>query len=122
MRLLISLVSFFCLVKALPTTNSKPALSQNGKLFNAVAQELSLRDERNGDHKPRVILYSQNRAQVNGKPLSLLPLVEQDTGITHIIISSLHIDRMPGDIYLNDDPPHAPVYQSLVCFDLVQLS
>jgi len=100
-------------------TVSKPTRSHNGNLFDAVARELSHPGESNNVHKPRVIMYSQNRAQVNGKPLSLLPLIEQNTGITHIIISSLHIDRKPGDIYLNDDPPHAHVYESLVCLLLL---
>ena len=114
MRVFLLLVSLCWLVEAFPGIYSKPLLSQNGRLFNAVAQELSLRDVGNSIHKPRVIMYSQHRSQVNGKPLSLLPLIEQDTGITHIIISSLHIDRKPGDIFLNDDPPHMPVYESLV--------
>jgi len=123
MRFIFPLISLLYFVKASPTPNSKSTLSQNGKLFNAVAQELSLRDESASVHKPRVIMYSQHRSQVNGQPLSLLPLIDQNTGITHIIISSLHIDRKPGDIYLNDDRPQAPIYKDLVClFHLIFLT
>lgn len=42
--------------------------------------------------------------------MSMLPLVENPTGVTHIIIAALHLNEEPGHITLNDDPPENAVY------------
>jgi chitinase len=55
---------------------------------------------------PRVILYHQtHHAPNNGPPVSLLPLITNNCGVTHVIIASIHINEGPGNITLNDDPP-----------------
>jgi hypothetical protein len=77
---------------------------------------------RNGSHwphVPRLILYVQNQANVDGSPLSLLPLLEEKTRVTHIIVSSFHVNRAPHPITLNDDPPDSEKYDNLVCGLLV---
>ncbi|KAG9245160.1 hypothetical protein BJ878DRAFT_410679, partial [Calycina marina] len=70
----------------------------------------STRHEDASGSKLRVILSTQSHATVDGSSLSLLPLVEQNTGITHIIVSSLRLDKRPEGMYLNNDPPGASVY------------
>lgn len=61
---------------------------------------------------PRLILYHQTLHR-HGKPVSLLPLIQRRTGITHVIIAALHLNDRPGHITLNDDPPDAPKYDFL---------
>lgn len=58
---------------------------------------------------PRVVLYHQTHHGPNdGPPVSLLPLIANNTGITHIIIAAIHINEGPGNITLNDHPPDHP--------------
>ncbi|KAK0112434.1 hypothetical protein ONS96_001675 [Cadophora gregata f. sp. sojae] len=57
------------------------------------------------EHKrniPRLIVYVQTFRTPDGKPLSLLPLLEHQTGITHVILASVHLHEKPGEIRLND--------------------
>ncbi|KAK3114349.1 hypothetical protein LTR53_007436 [Teratosphaeriaceae sp. CCFEE 6253] len=60
-------------------------------------------------HRPRVVLYAQTHHQHhNGPPVSLLPLLTNSTGVTHIIIAAIHLNDGPGNITINDDhPDHA---------------
>src|SRR4051794_22054899 len=106
--LLLSLLPY---VDPLPT---RPSISRVGPIFNTISQELHQRDDTHEQHTPRLILYVQNQAYVDGTPLSLLPLLEEHTRVTHILISSFHVNRVPGDITLNDDPPSSPIYDKLV--------
>nr|POE64916.1 acidic endochitinase [Quercus suber] len=63
---------------------------------------------------PRVILYHQtHHGPNNGPPISLLPLITQNTGITHVIIAAIHINADPTALTLNDDPPTAPKFAPL---------
>ncbi|EMC99495.1 glycoside hydrolase family 18 protein [Baudoinia panamericana UAMH 10762] len=51
----------------------------------------------------RVILYHQTHHGPNdGPPVSLLPLLTNNTGVTHIIIAAIHVNGEPGNITLND--------------------
>lgn len=43
----------------------------------------------------------------------MLPLVHNNTGITHVIIAAFHLNADPGHITLNDDPPAHPMYDPL---------
>lgn len=45
--------------------------------------------------------------------LSLLPLLKEKTSVTHVNLAALHLNEMPGDITLNDDPPSSPMYDSV---------
>ena len=50
---------------------------------------------------PKVIIYHQTH-HVNGKVVSLLPLIVNRTGITHVVIAAFHVNESPGHITLND--------------------
>ncbi|KAF2097747.1 glycoside hydrolase, partial [Rhizodiscina lignyota] len=54
---------------------------------------------------PRLIVYHQTHHLSNGDPVSLLPLITNNTGITHVIVAALHLNDGPGNITLNNDPP-----------------
>lgn len=82
--------------------------------IQTVSRELQQREDRNGTEKPRLILYVQNQAFQNGEPLSLLPLLNHNTGVTHIIVSSFHVNTEPGEIKLNDDLPSSLKNDNLV--------
>jgi hypothetical protein len=61
---------------------------------------------------PRLIVYVQT-FHVNGDsntPLSLLPLKDDNTGITHVIFAMTHLNSNPGDIHLNDNAYTDPVF------------
>lgn len=57
----------------------------------------------------RVVLYHQtHHLPGTGQNVSLLPLITNRTGITHIIVAALHLNEGPGNITLND---HSPSHQ-----------
>lgn len=58
-------------------------------------------------HRPRVVVYHQTHYH-NGNFISILPLLTEHTGISHVIIAALHLNTLPGHITLNDDPVDAP--------------
>lgn len=63
---------------------------------------------------PKLVIYVQT-FHVNGDsntPLSLLPLLNEDTGVTHVIFAMTHLNSAPGDIHLNDDPYNSTVFTS----------
>lgn len=45
--------------------------------------------------------------------MSMLPLVENNTGATHVILAAIHINEGPGNITLNDDPADSPKFDPL---------
>nr|POF17892.1 chitinase 1 [Quercus suber] len=66
------------------------------------------------DEGPRVILYHQtHHAPNNGPPVSLLPLITHNTGITHVIVAAIHLNADPSAITLNDDHPSDPKFNTL---------
>ncbi|KAJ5794726.1 Glycoside hydrolase superfamily [Penicillium paradoxum] len=58
--------------------------------------------------RPRVILYHQTLIPGGGEYVSMLPLLENNTGTTHVILAAVHLNDQPGDITLNDDPQNTP--------------
>jgi chitinase len=62
---------------------------------------------------PRLVAYIQTFRSVDGGPLSLLPLLQEQTGVTHILLSAVHLNEQPGDITLNDNHPNDPMYDNL---------
>jgi hypothetical protein len=62
---------------------------------------------------PRLVAYIQTFRSVDGGPLSLLPLLQENTGVTHVLLSAVHLNEQPGDINLNDHPPSDPMYDNL---------
>lgn len=62
---------------------------------------------------PRLIVYFQTTHNSNGKPISMLPLVnEKGIALTHLIVCSLHVNE-GGQIHLNDYPPSDPIFYTL---------
>ncbi|KAH6706455.1 glycoside hydrolase superfamily [Leptodontidium sp. MPI-SDFR-AT-0119] len=62
---------------------------------------------------PRLIVYVQTFTTPDGKPLSLFPLLEHETGITHVILASVHLHEHPGEIRLNDNHFGEPVWDRI---------
>lgn len=60
----------------------------------------------------RVILYHQTIV-ADGQYVSMLPLLENKTGVTHVILAAIHINQRPENITLNDDPPDSPKFDPL---------
>lgn len=70
-------------------------------------QKLRDQDVYGGEHDrnalPRIVCYQQTYYQ-NDEYVSMLPLLEEKTGVTHVILAALHLNDPPGNITLNDDP------------------
>src|SRR2546423_8120065 len=62
---------------------------------------------------PRLMLYAQTHHRPNGEPVSLLPLITNQTGVTHVIIAAVHINQRPENITLNDHRPDHPRFHGL---------
>ncbi|KAF2091709.1 glycoside hydrolase family 18 protein, partial [Saccharata proteae CBS 121410] len=62
---------------------------------------------------PRLVLYAQTHHSRAGEPYSLLPLLANSTGVTHVILAAIHLNEGPGNITLNDDPPDAEKFNTL---------
>lgn len=60
-----------------------------------------------------IVCYHQTIVPRGRGYVSMLPLVQNNTGVTHIVIAAIHINARPGDITLNDDPPDSPIYAPL---------
>jgi hypothetical protein len=58
-------------------------------------------------------MYVQTFTTKDNKPLSLLPLLEKHTRVTHVILVAVHLHEMPGEIRLNDDPFDARKYEEV---------
>ena len=61
---------------------------------------------------PRVVIYHQTIHR-EGAYVSLLPLITNQTGLTHAILAAIHLNEGPENITLNDDPPDAVKYDAL---------
>ncbi|GAB7365318.1 hypothetical protein MBLNU230_g6399t1 [Neophaeotheca triangularis] len=63
---------------------------------------------------PRVVLYHQTHHKPNGgPPVTLLPLIANNTGVTHVVIAAIHLNEGPGNITLNDTRPSSSKFQTL---------
>ncbi|KAI8931513.1 hypothetical protein NX059_011173 [Plenodomus lindquistii] len=62
---------------------------------------------------PRLIVYHQTLHDPDGTYHSLLPLLTNNTGITHVIIAAIHLNDGPGNITLNDHKPDDKRYDQL---------
>ncbi|KAL2810199.1 PhoD-like phosphatase-domain-containing protein [Aspergillus granulosus] len=62
----------------------------------------------------RIVLYHQTLCPDRGPYVSLMPLLRNNTGITHVILAAFHLNAPnPEHITLNDDPPHHAMYDEL---------
>ena len=60
----------------------------------------------------RIVCYHQTHYD-GDTYISVLPLITENAGVTHVIIGAIHLNEEPGDITLNDDPPSHPKFESL---------
>lgn len=60
----------------------------------------------------RVILYHQTIV-ADGQYVSMLPLLANKTGVTHVILAAIHINHDPENITLNDHRPDHPRFDPL---------
>ncbi|KFG77693.1 endo-N-acetyl-beta-D-glucosaminidase D4 (chitinase) [Metarhizium anisopliae] len=62
---------------------------------------------------PRLVVYFQTTHDSSGRPISMLPLIEEKgIALTHLIVCSLHVNEN-GQIHLNDYPPSNPMFYTL---------
>ena len=90
------------------------ALTAGIDALKAAPRSIVSRDVATTGPTPRLIVYVQT-FHVNGDsntPLSLLPLADDNTGITHVIFAMTHLNSDPGDIHLNDNPYNASIFDS----------
>lgn len=52
-----------------------------------------------------IVYHQTHHGPNNGPPISLLPLITNATGVTHVIIAAIHINSRPEDLTLNDTSP-----------------
>lgn len=66
------------------------------------------------DKVPRVVVYHQT-THVDGQHVTVLPLLSQHSGVTHLIIAALHLNggSSPHNIHLNDHPPESALFSKL---------
>jgi hypothetical protein len=62
---------------------------------------------------PRLIVYHQTIHDHAGNYHSLLPLLTNHTGVTHIIVAAIHLNEGPGNITLNDHTPDDKRFEQL---------
>ncbi|RMZ85872.1 hypothetical protein DV737_g480, partial [Chaetothyriales sp. CBS 132003] len=60
----------------------------------------------------RIVCYFQTYHS-NGEYVSLLPLITNPSGVTHVILAAIHVNPDPSDLRLNDDPPDHAKYDQL---------
>ena len=62
---------------------------------------------------PRLIVYFQTTHDSSGKPISMLPLInEKGIALTHLIVCSFHVQEN-ADVHLNDFVPSDPHFYTL---------
>ncbi|KAK1141949.1 hypothetical protein N8T08_008272 [Aspergillus melleus] len=60
----------------------------------------------------RVVCYHQTICP-DGQYVSMLPLIQNNTGVTHVILAAFHLNADPNHITLNNDPPTHSMYDTL---------
>ncbi|KAI9041670.1 putative class III chitinase [Aspergillus affinis] len=60
----------------------------------------------------RVVCYHQTICP-DGQYVSMLPLIQNHTGVTHVILAAFHLNADPNHITLNNDPPDNSMYDTL---------
>jgi hypothetical protein len=61
----------------------------------------------------RLVIYVQTFKTPQGEPLSLLPLLQHQTKVNHIILTSMLLHEEPGEIRLNYDPFDSPTWDTI---------
>ena len=107
--LLSFVLSVFTIVGA---TSLKEVLNESACALNTsqLSSETELRCGPILETYPRLVMYVQTFTTPDAQRLSLLPLLDFDTKVTHIILASVHLHQIPGVIRLNNDPFEAPAW------------
>lgn len=70
-------------------------------------------EKRAASDLPKLVIYFQTTHDVNGNPISMLPLItEQGIALTHLIVCSFHLNA-GSVIHLNDYAPDVPHFYTL---------
>lgn len=110
MKFLLLALSFFTLALAIdpPSDSNASHLVPNVAHPNFYSRSLFKSQD-----VPRLVMYVQTFTTKDNRPLSLLPLLEKHTRVTHIILASAHLHETPGEIRLNDDPFDARKFEEV---------
>jgi ankyrin repeat protein/chitinase len=101
-------------VELLEKAGATSARNAQGRLYELEDLEDSATLEGNeGPEGLRIVCYHQTHHLQNGDFVSLLPLITEATGATHVILAAIHLDEGPGNIHLNDDRPSDPKFAAL---------
>lgn len=60
----------------------------------------------------KIVCYYQTHF-LDGEFVSILPLVRERTGATHVVLAAIHLNKKAGDVTLNDDPYKSSKYDVL---------
>ncbi|KAL1644963.1 hypothetical protein SLS58_004034 [Diplodia intermedia] len=99
----------------MPPTPPPPQQQQQPPTDDDQQQQQQLLD-RSINPLPRFVLYAQTHHKPGPQPqepVSLLPLITHNTGVTHVIVAAIHLNEGPGNITLNDDAPDAAKFDTL---------
>jgi len=66
------------------------------------SQDLTQQEDHSVTPYPRIVCYHQTHFH-NDEYISMLPLLEENTSVTHIILAAIHLNDDPNHITLNDD-------------------
>lgn len=97
-----------CLALLAATTTALPTSS-------SLSTSLSISNSKraDADSPPRAVMYIQTFKTTSGGNLSLTPLIQQHTEVTHVYLAALHINSQPGDITLNDNSPNDTIWDTV---------
>ncbi|CUS09852.1 unnamed protein product [Tuber aestivum] len=61
----------------------------------------------------RIVLYHQTHYTSSKEYVSILPLLTENTGTTHVILAAIHLNDPPGNIHLNETSPDDAIFETL---------
>jgi chitinase len=108
MKFLSSILSVFTLSFAFA-----PTVNGSNPVPNAAHPNFHSQSLFKSQDIPRLVVYVQTFTTKDNRPLSLLPLLENHTRVTHVILASVHLHETPGEIRLNDDPFDARKFEEV---------
>jgi hypothetical protein len=111
--LLYEVYCFLFLVPYISTFSFQQPLGTTPEFEDVRSKNIEIPTSTSERFNARLVMYVQTFTTSDGKPISLLPLLEQKTRVTHIILASLHLHEEPGVMRLNNDPFDSPVYDKI---------
>ncbi|KAI5358269.1 putative glycoside hydrolase family 18, catalytic domain, glycosyl hydrolase family 18 (GH18) active [Septoria linicola] len=82
-------------------------------LAAALPSESSIAERAVPVNPPRNLAYVQTFRRVDGGNFSMLPLIQKPTQLTHLYISSLHINSDPKGMNINDNRPNDTIWNTM---------